>query len=140
MPKRVLLILLFLSTMLLPFTPASAQEAGGPIYIVQPGDILSLIAERFNVDIAALMEVNGITDPNQLFAGQQLVIPGLEGVSGILQSEVVNFGDSFHSLMRRTQVPGLLFRKINRIISPSQFYVGRDMILPAQEGGSSFSA
>jgi murein DD-endopeptidase MepM/ murein hydrolase activator NlpD len=140
MYKRVLLISLLLLLSLLSYAPAGAQEASGPIYIVQPGDILSLIAERFNVDIADLMEANGITDPNQLFAGQQLIIPGLEGISGVLATEVINFGDSFRSLVRRTQVPELLFRKLNRIVSPSEFFVGASMIIPAQEGEHSLNA
>lgn len=139
MRKRAILILLFISFSFLSYKPASAQESG-PIYIVQAGDILSLIAERFNVSMDALMQANNITDPNQIYVGQQLIIPGLEGISGVLQTEVVNFGDSFFGLLRKTQVPELLFRRLNRIISPSQFYVGKDMILPSQENGTVLKA
>ncbi|MEW6406680.1 MAG: peptidoglycan DD-metalloendopeptidase family protein [Chloroflexota bacterium] len=139
MPKRAALVFLMISVCLLSFTPASAQESG-PIYIIQPGDSLSRIAERFNVSLTELMEANGITDANAIFAGQQLIIPGLEGVTGILQTEVITFGDSYLGLMRRTQVPELLFRQMNRIISPSQFYVGRDMILPTDDDGQDMNA
>jgi murein DD-endopeptidase MepM/ murein hydrolase activator NlpD len=78
------------------------------------------------------MAVNGIADPNQLDVGQQLIIPGLDGVTGILNVEVINFGDSFRSLTRRTQVSQAIFKKLNHVISPSQFYVGVGMIVPAQ--------
>jgi murein DD-endopeptidase MepM/ murein hydrolase activator NlpD len=133
MTKRVILILFLLSTTILPFTRAAAQ-AVGPVYIVQPGDSLSSIASRFNVSITELMEANNISDPNQLAAGQQLVIPGLEGITGTLETSVINFGDSYQSLVRRTQVPVDLFRKLNHIVSPSEFYVGVSMVIPAQEG------
>ncbi|MBI4926311.1 MAG: peptidoglycan DD-metalloendopeptidase family protein [Anaerolineae bacterium] len=139
MRKRAILILLLISIALLSFTPASAQESG-PIYIVQSGDILSIIAERFNVSLTELMEANNISDPNAIYEGQQLIIPGLEGISGVLQTEVINFGDSFVGLMRRTQVPELLFRRLNRIISPSQFYVGKDMIIPTEDDGQDMNA
>lgn len=130
-PKGAALILL-LAAFLLPLQAAQAQDAAGPIYIVQPGDSLSVIAARFNVSLNDLMTANNIQNPNQLAAGQQLVIPGLEGVSGILRTEVINFGDSYRSLLRRTQIPQDLFKRLNRIISPSQFYVGSSMIIPVE--------
>ena len=117
---------------MLPFQPVQAQEANGPIYVVQPGDSLSSIAARFNVNVNDLMSVNGITNPNQLGAGQELIIPGLEGITGTLSTEIINFGDSFRSLVRRTQVPQSLFKKLNHVVSPSEFYVGVSMIVPAQ--------
>ncbi|HQX01376.1 MAG TPA: LysM peptidoglycan-binding domain-containing protein, partial [Anaerolineales bacterium] len=132
MYKRTIIIIFLLST-LISSKPVYAQEASGPVYIVQSGDSLSSIAEFFSVSINELMSANGISDPNQLDAGQQLIIPGLEGVTGILNVEVVNFGDSFRSLVRRTQVPQAIFKKLNHVISPSQFYVGVGMIVPAQD-------
>ena len=140
MTKRLFLLLFLLSLFTFPFQPAHAQDVSGPIYIVQPGDSLSSIAVRFSVSLADLMSANNITDPNQLDAGQQLVIPGLEGITGILNTEVINFGDSFRSLMRRTQVPQGLFKKINHMVSPSEFYVGVSMIIPAQEEKSNLTA
>lgn len=45
------------------------------VYIVQPGDGLKRIAESFGVDYQELVVRNGITDPNRLYAGQELIIP-----------------------------------------------------------------
>ncbi|MBI3162724.1 MAG: peptidoglycan DD-metalloendopeptidase family protein [Chloroflexi bacterium] len=139
MTKRIFLLLFLFSFFILPFQPAQAQ-AGGPVYVVQPGDSLSSIAGRFNVSLADLMAVNGITDPNQLAAGQQLVIPGLEGITGVLNAEVINFGDSYRSLLRRTQVSPELFRKLNHVVSPSEFYVGVSMIVPSEAERPSLSS
>lgn len=122
-------------------SPVSAQTPTptGPIYIVQSGDTLSSIAERFNVSVADLMTANNMTNANFLNVGQQLVIPGLEGVTGTLDTEVINFGDSFHSLVRRTQVPVTLLRKLNRLVSPTEFYVGSSMIIPKQDNAKDLS-
>lgn len=46
-----------------------------PTYTVQPGDTLSKIARTFGVTVAALVEVNHITNPNLIKVGQVLVIP-----------------------------------------------------------------
>ncbi|MEW6228314.1 MAG: LysM domain-containing protein, partial [Bacillota bacterium] len=44
-------------------------------YIVQPGDTLTLIAQRFGATVAAIVEANNIPDPNLIFVGQVLQIP-----------------------------------------------------------------
>lgn len=46
------------------------------IYVVQAGDSLGAIAQRFHVTMDAIMAANQIKDPNFLFSGQQLKIPG----------------------------------------------------------------
>lgn len=132
--KRVILIFFLLASLVASSQPVYAQEISGPIYIVQPGDSLSSIAARFNVSMNELMAANGITDPNQLKADQQLVIPGLEGITGLLSTEIINFGDSYRSLMRQTQVPDSLFKRLNHVVSPSEFYVGVSMIIPGSGG------
>lgn len=131
---RLISILVILTVLLGGVSPASAQDAtGGPTYIVQSGDTMSSIASRFNITLTELMAANSISDPNLLDVGQELVIPGLEGVTGVLDTEVVNFGDSYRSLMRRSQIDPLLFRKLNRISSPTEFFVGASLILPRLE-------
>lgn len=54
------------------------EDAPGP-YTVQPGDTLSEIAVRFGVTINDLMAANGISDPNNIYQGQVLRIPGGPG-------------------------------------------------------------
>ena len=44
-------------------------------YVVQRGDWLSLIAQRFGVSLYALIQANNIRNPNWIFPGQVLVIP-----------------------------------------------------------------
>lgn len=48
---------------------------GPTTYVVQLGDNLWNIAAEFEVDINLLMEINGITNPNNIFVGQTLTIP-----------------------------------------------------------------
>jgi len=131
--RRNFFLIFLVITILTPLNPVQAQGSTGPIYIVQPGDSLSSIAARFNVSLNDLMSANNIADPNQLTAGQSLIIPGLDGVTGTLNTRFINFGDSYRSMLRQTQVPEDLFRKLNRVVSPSEFYVGVSMIVPEQE-------
>ena len=45
------------------------------LYVVQSGDTLGEIAERFNVTIVAIVERNGLSSPDDIQAGQSLEIP-----------------------------------------------------------------
>lgn len=135
---RKSILLLFIILTLLATQPAAAQ-ASGPIYIVQSGDTLWSIAARFNVTVDELMSANSLVNAN-LQVGQQLIIPGLEGLTGILNTEVVGFGDSLRGLARRNQTPVSLLQRLNRIISPSELYVGVSLIVPQQDGVTKLAA
>jgi LysM repeat protein len=58
-----------------------ARPAAGSIllYQVKPGDTLFTIALNFDVRLDALVQFNQIADPEMIWAGQELIIPG-EGV------------------------------------------------------------
>jgi len=133
MLKRFVVVTVLI-VILLSGSPVSAQTADGPVYIVQSGDTLSSIAARFNVDLEDLMNANGISNPDLLSAEQELVIPGLEDISGVLVTEFVQFGDSFRSISRRTKIATPTLRKLNRLVSPTELYVGVSLVVPQQPG------
>jgi len=84
---------------------ASAYAQDGPsdepVYIVKPGDSLWAVAQQFGVSIDALAAKNEMGNQSQLSIGARLIIPGLEGISGILVTDTVNYGESLESLSRR---------------------------------------
>ncbi len=134
MRKLTSLFLLFIIFIMgLAIRPAAAQ-ANGPVYIVQSGDTFYSIANRFNITFDELLTANAGIDPNVLSQGQQLVIPGLEGLTGILDTEVIAFGDSLRSLSKRTQASDEQLIKLNRLVSPTELYVGISLIIPKQKG------
>ncbi len=138
MSKQLSILLLFVLVIASGVQPVAAQ-ASGPVYIVQSGDTLSFIASRFNVTVNELMSANPSVDPNFLSEGQQLVIPGLESVTGILETETISFGDSLRSLSRRTQVSDEQLIQLNRLVSPTELYVGISLIIPTQEDQTSLN-
>lgn len=63
-------------TTAVPTTVTTVPAVAAGSYVVESGDTLSVIAERFGVSVAALSEANGITDVNTIRPGQELIIPG----------------------------------------------------------------
>ncbi len=59
-------------------TGGGATASGGT-YTVQSGDTLGAIASRFGVSVTDLARANGITNPNLIYPGQRLTIPGRSG-------------------------------------------------------------
>ncbi|MCK6508490.1 LysM peptidoglycan-binding domain-containing protein [Myxococcota bacterium] len=55
-------------------TPAPPPPTAGS-YTVRSGDTLFGIAQRFGTTVPALQQANGITNPNQIQAGQVLTLP-----------------------------------------------------------------
>ena len=58
--------------------PALEAEPGPFMYIVQTGDTLSAISRRFGVTPGAIVDTNQIRDPDHIWPGQRLLIPGPE--------------------------------------------------------------
>jgi LysM repeat protein len=52
-----------------------ASVPSGKTYVVQSGDSIWRIANRFGVNQEALMKANGITDARKMKTGMSLVIP-----------------------------------------------------------------
>jgi murein DD-endopeptidase MepM/ murein hydrolase activator NlpD len=55
-------------------------ELSGVAHVVKRGETLYRIARTYSIDVADLMETNGISDPRDLSVGQELWIPGADRV------------------------------------------------------------
>jgi LysM repeat protein len=65
----------FVATTPPPGTTPSVPAENPATYVVQEDDTLYAIALRFNVDLNVLIELNGLSDPNDIQVGQELQIP-----------------------------------------------------------------
>ena len=134
--NNLLLLPIFLLVLSLLYSPSSAKAQSdlpdGPIYLVQEGDTLWDIALRFGVVVEALEDLNGITDSAQIAVGTQLVIPGLAGVQGILETQTISYGETLRSLSRRLRLPEETLTRLNHLTSPINIYPGTTLVIPSQ--------
>jgi murein DD-endopeptidase MepM/ murein hydrolase activator NlpD len=123
-------------------TPVSAQTStpsSGPTYIVQEGDTLWSIASRFNISVPDIQAANNMSTQD-IFVGDKLVIPGLEGLSGILVTKLVPFGETLQSLSRQYRVDPAILRELNHIVSPTELYVGYELVVLEQDNQPAWTA
>ena len=111
----------------------------GPTYVVQDGDTLWSIAMRFNVSLTDLETANGLSGTT-IFVGQSLVIPGLQGLSGTLTTEPVQFGQTLHSLARQYGMGESFLRTLNDIASPAEVYPGYTLTILQQNNPHPYTA
>jgi spore germination protein len=102
------------------------------IYVVQPGDSLYTIAQRFGVDSADIFAANGLSDIPYLVVGQALVIPSTETV------HTVRPGDTLWALARRygTTVSDIV--ALNGITNPSALSPGMVLRIPQRSQNYGF--
>lgn len=132
---RLLFISLIALLSLALYSPVLAQDGEGEeaYYIVQEGDTLWEIAARFGVSVEELQRANNISDPAQVVIGTRLIIPGLTGSSGRLDTMTVSYGETLRSLSRHYDLSEANLARLNRIVSPAEVYAGMTLIVPAME-------
>lgn len=57
-------------------TNATALPDGSLVHTVSSGETLSVIARRYGVSMQAIIDATGLTNPDALSIGQELIIPG----------------------------------------------------------------
>lgn len=134
---RILLILLiFVLFFCTGLTYAQGIKPGGPIYIVQPGDTLWSIAQRFRVSVDDLTKINNLSNPNQLSEGIQLIIPGLEGIEGTLTTIDIPYGETLRSISRRYRIPIAMIARLNHMVSPLELFAGSTLVIPVSDSSA----
>lgn len=131
--EKIWTFILVLVLSILPAVEAAqAQEElpSGPVYIIQEGDTLWDIAQRFGVPWEDLARENGISDPGQLTAGEEIIIPGLEGIGDVLVTTPVPLGENIRSLSRSFQIPEEKIINLNHLTSTEELYSGYNMVIP----------
>lgn len=112
----------------------SAAVPGAPaIHVVQPGEVLSVIAEKYGISLDELVAANRITNPNLVSPGTELVIPGLTAAELEAANQIVHVvqaGESLGSIATRYGVTADAIIEANRITNPNLIRVGDRLVIP----------
>jgi len=112
---------------------AEEDAPPNPVYIAEQGDTLWGISQRFHVKLADILDVNHWTNSHVLKVGEEVIIPGYEGISGILETTIVNFGENIQSLSIGYGISKKNLVKLNHLTSPYELYAGDTLVIPSSE-------
>jgi LysM repeat protein len=134
--RIALLVLIILALAL----PVAAQ---GESYTVEYGDVLDIIAARFDVSVSCVAEASGLDNPNQMRPGQVLRIsascPPYDGAIPIVSTRDVDQGggtatsggdytvvrgDVLDSIAMRFDVSLMCLIEANNLAQPHRIYIG----------------
>ncbi len=124
---------------------AHAQDGGEKppngmtIHVVQRGETLFRIAQRYGTTVEDLVQTNGISNPAALAVGQRLLVPSPPNTSdqavGIPTSYALRPGDTLFKLAAEFGTTEAAIAQRNRITNPRLMYIGQKLAL--QEGSES---
>lgn len=124
------IILLFFGLPSKSFTNVKAQgDLDLPTYTIQPGDTLGYVANLFGITVDEILSVNSFSDANLISPGQVIFIPGFPGLRGEIQLLETSLGVTFSDLLKSYQLDRAAFINLNKVLSPTQLYVGSSSIV-----------
>jgi murein DD-endopeptidase MepM/ murein hydrolase activator NlpD len=127
---------------------------GGTTIIVGTSDTLDLLAKRYNVSAAAILQANGYKGPRMLSPGQQLIIPKQTAVAAAAPAlapaaskpvaaaaappsvHIVNRGDTLMSIARRNNVPVAELAKANNLDQSAKLSLGMKLTVPGSRSAA----
>lgn len=120
-----------------PVPPPTGETVAAPsgaerTHVVQPGEWLLQIARQYGVDWRELAAYNNIVNPNRLYPGQVLRIPGTGGQpqTGNEILYTVQPGDNLFRIALRYNLNYLYLASYNGIANPHQIRVGQVIRIP----------
>lgn len=116
---------------------ATAFSSYGCSYLVRRGDTLFSIALRYNTNVYALAAVNGLSNPNFIYAGMVLSVPcsnpplgGTPPPSGICGYHIVRPGEYLAFIAARYNTTWQAIAQLNRLANPNWVYAGMRLAIP----------
>ncbi len=117
--------------------PGNVYSGGGSgNYTVKAGETLSEIADRYGTSVDRLVQLNGLRDANDLWAGSRIQVPGASArprvaVNKNAKTHQVQPGESLSSIADRYGVSMQRLIAINGISNPNQVMAGSTLTLRA---------
>lgn len=97
-------------------------------YIVEEGDDLYTIADRFNTTVNRLKQINNLSS-NTLYPGQILIIEPLDDKNEGLITYIVRFGDTVEEIAKRYNSDIQQIKDLNNL-DDSELQIGQVLVIP----------
>lgn len=109
-------------------SPSPAPSTDYITYVIQSGDTLSGIAARYGTTVSELTRLNGISDPDRIYAGNTLKVPESDAS---YQTYTIRSGDTLSGIAARYGTTVSELAKLNGISDPDRIYAGNTIRIPS---------
>ena len=118
-----------------PIEPPDENNEQTITYIVKRGDTLLQIALRYGTTVNTLVRLNNITNPNRIYVGQRLTIPGRSrGSSNV--TYVIKRGDTLSQIAARYGTTVNTLARLNNIRNINLIYAGQILSIPSNSSNA----
>ncbi len=140
-----LALLLALIVLLQPGVSHAARPgADTVVYVVKPGDTLRNIAAANGTTISAIVRANNMANPDVIYPGQRLTIPGRSSAAPVAPApaapagptvgagvyHTVKLGDTLEKVARAYGTSAAVIISANKITNPDLIWVGQKLLIP----------
>ena len=105
-------------------TTVVEQPLVAQTHVVQYGETLSSIATRYSTTYQALASLNGLSNPNMIYAGQVLKV---SGVASATRTYTVQYGDNLSSIATKLGTTYQSLAQRNGLSNPNLIYPGQTL-------------
>lgn len=113
-------------------TPAKGATG---TYVIQSGDTLSGIAQKFSTSVSVLQSLNGIKNPDSIAAGVKIKVSGAVSGGGSTSSYTIQPGDTLGGIASKYKTSVAAIQQANNISNPDRINAGDVIRIPG--GGTS---
>ncbi|MEM7032760.1 MAG: LysM peptidoglycan-binding domain-containing M23 family metallopeptidase [Chloroflexota bacterium] len=135
--KRAVFITLI--PIILSFPATTFAQGGETTYIIQAGDSLSKIANKYDISLSRLADRNDIDNPNLIFVGQKIAIPqenvlsnaSSDAVSSSSQAYTIQPGDTLFTIANQFEISLSSLAEANSINNVDIIRIGQVLLIPS---------
>jgi peptidoglycan-N-acetylglucosamine deacetylase len=140
MKNRVLIVLLLTALLVGGMSLPRVAQAGGAsggtyCHVVKRGETLSQIAAQYGVSVQALAAANNLSNPNLIYVGQCLVIPGTQpypSCGPCTVTHVVKYGEYLKQIAAKYGSTWQCIASANGLSNPNLIYPGQHLVVPVK--------
>ncbi|MCD8018662.1 MAG: LysM domain-containing protein [Clostridiales bacterium] len=110
------------------------KECGGPMYVIEQGDTLYSIAQKYHTRVRILLDLNPFVDVYHLQPGDEICIPSGQ-VSGQLEFRpyVVKENETIGDILQKISMSFEELAKMNKVLTDHVIRAGTILLIPVEK-------
>lgn len=109
------------------------NHCSGPVYVVEPGDTLYSIAQKYHTRVRVLLDLNPFVDIYNLQPGDEICIPANQTSEQMdFRPYVVKQNETIGNILQKLNVSFEELARVNKVLSNFKLRPGTILLVPVQ--------